>query len=86
MLLTLVAFSARGSRLLRERGACWRVVDKRMHVQFSIQPGPWLLIVPQGCAPDDDSLRWVHGLFDDRYKVMPGAPDHCGPTSSSRRS
>lgn len=75
MMLTLVGISDTGKKRVKERGAGWRVIDKRDSVQFSETRGPWLLIVPEGRSPDDLAARWVHGLNDTDFKVMPGVPD-----------
>lgn len=74
MMLTLVGISETGKKRVKERGAGWRVIDKRDSVQFSTLRGPWLLIVPEGSSPDDLAARWIHGLSDADFKVMPGVP------------
>ena len=69
MLVTLVTIERP-----RAKGEAWRVIDKRHSVRFSQKVGPWLLVVPAGRPPEDMAARWVHGLMDHEFKVMPGTP------------
>lgn len=69
MLVTLVAVDRPCSK-----GEAWRVIDKRESVGFSQKCGPWLLVVPAGRPPEDMAARWVHGLLDSKFKVIPGTP------------
>lgn len=70
MLITLVKINRPGAK-----GDPWRVIDKRQRVAFSDRNGPWLLIVPAGRPPEDIGARWVHGIVDEKFKILPGHTD-----------
>jgi len=79
MNISLQGISKKGKQRIKDYGANWRVLDKRSKVLFNNRLGPWLLIVPSSKNDDDAASRWVHGLDDDDFKIMPFAGDSNDP-------
>jgi hypothetical protein len=52
------------------------VLDTQQHVEFDLEPGPWLAVTP---LSSPRGLRWIHVLDDEdliitgRYRVLPAA-------------
>jgi hypothetical protein len=72
--LLLQGVSRAGRGVIRRRGFRWLVLDMQQHVEFDIEPGPWLAVTPLSSS---QGLRWIHVLEDDdliiagRYRVLP---------------
>lgn len=73
MNITLVGLTKKGKQRIKEHGAHWRVVKKLDKVNFSTEPGPWILVTPSNRSDDCDASRWIHQLSDKDFKLMPFA-------------
>ena len=74
--LLLQGVSRAGRGIIRRRGFRWVVLDTQPHVEFDLEPGPWLAVTPLSSPL---GLRWIHMLADEdliitgRYRVLPAA-------------
>lgn len=80
-IVTLIPLTKRGKQLVKQHGDRWMVMEKRDHVLFNTDPGPWLLCLPiteeqapasnMRAARIESASRWVHEHNDENFKVAP---------------
>ena len=63
----------KGKNRVREHGEMWTVLAETETVLFApSSKGPWLFAAPVGKNQDDKASRWIHGLNDLNFDVIPG--------------
>jgi hypothetical protein len=74
MFVTLVPKTRQGQDIVITHGPVWHVRDEAEQVQFTRQPGPWILLETR------HDMRWIHLRNDENFLVEPYGsdlnPDH----------